>query len=85
MTIPNLNGATPAPEQPQAVQLPPECMPQPIPTAWNVQSAPNGQVALTLFDATGQRWLIIDHESAARLGEDILRQAGIARTGLVLP
>lgn len=56
-----------------------------VPAAWSVQSAPTGEVALIVFDATGQRFLILDHESAARLGEDILRHAGLARTGLVIP
>lgn len=84
MTIPSLGGQ-PAPEQQQQVQLPVECQPHAIPAAWSVQSAPSGEVALIIFDATGQRFVILAHESAARMGEDLLRHAGLARTGLVIP
>lgn len=85
MNIPPVNG-TPPTAQPPQVQVPIECTPHQIPVAWNVQYDPDKrEVAVVLIDATGQRWIVLDADSAARFGEDILRSAGLARTGLVIP
>lgn len=82
MTDQPINGTPPQ----QQLQIPIECAPRAIPVSWSIQyNADTKEVAVILFDATGQRWAIFDHESAARFAEDILRQAGIARTGLVIP
>lgn len=80
-----VNGSPQPPAAPQ-LQVPVECTPQQIPIAWNVQYNPvTTEVAIVVLDATGQRWIVLDHQTAARLGEEILRNAGLARTGLVLP
>lgn len=85
MTSQPLNGSHPAPEHP-TLEVPVECTPHQIPAAFHVQYNPATlEVAIVVIDATGQRWIVLDHQTAARLGEDILRNAGIARTGLVLP
>lgn len=85
MTSQPLNGNPQPPAQPQ-LQVPVECTPHHIPIAWSVQYNPaTTEVAIVVIDATGQRWIVLDHESAARFGEDILRNAGLARTGLVIP
>lgn len=67
------------------VQLPPEVMPQPLPCAWIVQPHPNGYVVITIFDATGQRVLILAHADAQKLVDDITAQIPTARSGLVVP
>lgn len=73
-------------ESPPQVQIPVECTPHQIPLVWNVQYNPDRrEVAICFLDATGQRWLVLDADTAVRLGEDILRIAGLARTGLVIP
>lgn len=84
MTGQPINGAQA--EQPPQFQIPPECAPQKLPIAWVVQYNPaTSDVAIVVFDATGQRWIVMDHQAAAKFGEDILRNAGLARTGLVIP
>lgn len=85
MTSQPLNGNPQPPAQPQ-LQVPIECTPHHIPVAFNVQyNADTTEVAIVVIDATGQRWIVLDHQTAARLAEDILRNAGLARTGLVIP
>ncbi len=70
----------------QQLQIPAECQPQRLPVAWVVQTNPvTAEVAIVMFDATGQRWIVMDNPDAARFAEDILRNAGLARTGLVIP
>lgn len=71
-------------EQP-AVNIPPECMPQPIPMAWIVQPVQNGFVAVTLFDATGQRVVCLQAADARRLAAEVERAATTASTGLIVP
>lgn len=71
-------------EQPQ-VQIPPQCAPQPMPMAWIVASAPSGHVVITVFDASGQRVLILEHADAQRFIDDIAAQIPTARSGLVIP
>lgn len=71
-------------EQPQ-VQIPPQCAPQPLPMAWIVQSVPSGHVVITVFDASGQRVMILEHADAQKLVDDITAQIPAARSGLVIP
>lgn len=65
--------------------LPPQFQPQPIPVAWNIQAVPSGHVVITIFDASGQRVLILEHPDAQRLVDDIAAQIPTARSGLVVP
>lgn len=71
-------------EQPQ-IQIPPQFAPQPLPMAWICQGHPSGHVAITIFDATGQRVIILEHVDAQKLVDDITAQIPAARSGLVLP
>lgn len=78
---------SPMPEQPQPqqVQLPVECMPQPLPMAWVVQTHPSGHISVTFFDATGQRVIILEPAAMQKLIDDISDQLPAARSGLVIP
>lgn len=71
-------------EQP-AINIPPECTPQPLPMAWIVQPVQNGFVAITLFDATGQRVVLLQAIDARRLATEVERAATTASTGLIVP
>ncbi len=83
MTDQPLNGA-PAPQPQVLISADPN--PQKLPAAWQVHYNPaSAEVAIVVFDATGQRWIVMDNADAARFAEDILRNAGLARTGLVIP
>lgn len=69
----------------QPLQIPPQFSPQPLPMAWVCQSFPSGQVGITIFDATGQRVIILEHADAQKLVDDITAQIPAARSGLVVP
>lgn len=78
----NGHGAQPQPEP----QIPFECTPQPIPTVALVQYQPDRkQVILVFLDATGQRFVHMPPDYATNFAEQILRAAGAASSGLVLP
>lgn len=71
--------------QPTDGVLPPQFQPQRVPMAWVVGSSPNGLVAVTIFDFSGQRVLIFEHADAQRFIDDIAAQIPTARSGLVVP
>lgn len=78
-----INGHGPA--QPE-LQIPVECTPQAIPTVGLVNYDPDRkQVVLVFLDATGQRYVFMPPEYAINFGEQILKAAGIARSGLIVP
>lgn len=76
-------------EQPQQFQIPPQFAPQfapqPLPMAWACQGHPSGHVSLTIFDASGQRVIILEHADAQKLVNDIAGQIPVARSGLIVP
>lgn len=69
----------------QPLQIPPQFAPQPLPMAWICQAFPSGHIGITIFDASGQRVIILEHADAQKLVDDITAQIPAARSGLHLP
>lgn len=69
----------------QTGMLPQEFQPQPIPLAWSIGSHPSGFVVITIFDATGQRVIILTHEDADRFAHELQGAVPTARSGLIIP
>lgn len=68
-----------------ADQLPPDIAPHPIPLGFIIDAHPSGFVVIRIVDATGQRVIFLDKDTAKAFQEQLNRAVGAAASGLILP
>lgn len=71
--------AAPPPQGPQVVQ------PQPVPMTWQFAPQPGGLLVIAISTPTGQMVLFMQPAEAKALAAEMDKQAGLARSGLIIP